>query len=96
MRSTLLAITVSLLALTAYAPAAWASDCANLPDHTELTAALKTARAEANGGLNLDMWATIVDRGGVVCAVTFSGLTYIRNSHKCDYSYYFNLFKICQ
>jgi uncharacterized protein GlcG (DUF336 family) len=31
------------------------------------------ARAQANGGLNLDMWGTIVDRDGVVCAVAFTG-----------------------
>ena len=75
MRSSLFAVAISFLALTAHAGAASANQCATLPDHAALTAALKTARAEANGGLNLDMWATIVDRDGVVCAVTFTGAT---------------------
>src|SRR5712691_9618297 len=47
--------------------------CANLPSHAALRSALATARAQANGGFNLDMWATIVDRDGVVCAVAFTG-----------------------
>jgi uncharacterized protein GlcG (DUF336 family) len=41
--------------------------------HDELEAALKGARAEANGGLDFDMWATVVDRAGVVVAVAFTG-----------------------
>jgi len=28
---------------------------------------------QANGGFNLDMWATVVNRDGVVCAVAFTG-----------------------
>lgn len=40
---------------------------------SELRAALEQARAEQNGGLNLDMWATIVDRDGKVVAVVFTG-----------------------
>jgi len=47
--------------------------CSNLPNHAALQAALKKARAEANGGFNLDMWATVVNRDGVVCAVAFTG-----------------------
>jgi uncharacterized protein GlcG (DUF336 family) len=47
--------------------------CANLPDHAALKAALTAARNAANGGFNLDMWATVVNRDGVVCAVTFTG-----------------------
>ena len=47
--------------------------CAVLPSHAELRAALVAARGEANGGLDLDMWGTIVDRDGVVCAVAFTG-----------------------
>jgi uncharacterized protein GlcG (DUF336 family) len=47
--------------------------CANLPSHAALVAALSTARAAANGGFNLDMWATVVNRDGVVCAVAFTG-----------------------
>jgi uncharacterized protein GlcG (DUF336 family) len=47
--------------------------CGGLPSHAELRAALASARAQANGGFNLDMWATVVNRDGVVCAVAFTG-----------------------
>ena len=47
--------------------------CKELPSHEQLRQALTAARAQANGGLNLDMWGTIVDRDGVVCAVAFTG-----------------------
>jgi len=50
-----------------------ATGCNNLPDHAAVQAALKKARTEDNGGFNLDMWATVVDRDGVVCAVVFTG-----------------------
>ena len=55
------------------------SKCKDLPAHAELTAALEgvvvtdPADNSANAGLNNDMWATIVNRDGVVCNVTFSG-----------------------
>lgn len=47
--------------------------CQSLPDHASLKEALSKARQEANGGLNLDMWGTIVDRAGTVCAVAYTG-----------------------
>src|SRR5438093_8447184 len=47
--------------------------CNNLPTWEQLRDALKTARAAANGGLNLDMWGSLVDRDGLVCAVAFTG-----------------------
>lgn len=47
--------------------------CRDLPTHGALRAALEAARAQANGGFNLDMWGTIVNRDGVVCAVAFTG-----------------------
>ena len=40
-----------------------------------LKAALVKARREANGGFNLDMWAAVVDRNGLVVAVVFTGAT---------------------
>jgi uncharacterized protein GlcG (DUF336 family) len=40
-----------------------------------LKAALVQARKEANGGFNLDMWAAVVDRNGLVVAVVFTGAT---------------------
>ncbi len=50
-----------------------ASRCAGLPAHGALKSALTAARDQANGGFALDMWATIVNRDGVVCAVAFTG-----------------------
>jgi uncharacterized protein GlcG (DUF336 family) len=47
--------------------------CRDLPSHSALKQALTEARNEANGGFNLDMWATVVNRDGVVCAVAFTG-----------------------
>jgi uncharacterized protein GlcG (DUF336 family) len=56
------------------AAGAWAEGpCAGLPSHDALAIALGTARAAANGGFNLEMWATVVNRDGVVCAVAFTG-----------------------
>ena len=49
------------------------SECSKLPNHGSLKAALDKATAEEKSGLNNHMWATIVDRDGVVCAVAFSG-----------------------
>ena len=47
--------------------------CPGLPSHAALRAALAAAQAEANGGLGFHMWGSIVDRDGIVCAVTFTG-----------------------
>jgi uncharacterized protein GlcG (DUF336 family) len=49
------------------------ASCARLPTYTQLQAALSSAVAEETSGLNLQMWATVVDRDGTVCAVAFSG-----------------------
>jgi uncharacterized protein GlcG (DUF336 family) len=50
-----------------------ASACAGLPSYSQLKSALVAARSQANGGFNLDMWGTVVNRDGVVCAVAFTG-----------------------
>lgn len=48
--------------------------CTGLPSHAALRAALQAVvGAGGNGGLGNDMWATVVNRDGVVCAVAFSG-----------------------
>lgn len=47
--------------------------CRDLPSHSALRAALKAAEAQASGGLGLEMWGTVVDRDGFVCAVAFTG-----------------------
>jgi uncharacterized protein GlcG (DUF336 family) len=50
------------------------NECRALPDQASLKAALAGAVATETSGLNLQMWATVVDRDGVVCAVAFSGV----------------------
>src|ERR1700746_3441171 len=50
-----------------------AGRCVGLPAHAALKSALTAARDQPNGGFNLDMWATVVNRDGIVCAVAFTG-----------------------
>lgn len=47
-----------------------------LPTADALRQALQDAVAQANGGLGLNMWATVVDRSGIVVDVVFSGEGY--------------------
>ncbi len=48
--------------------------CAGLPSHEELHEVLLAVVEEAgSSGLANDMWATLVNRDGIVCAVAFSG-----------------------
>src|SRR4029077_2422287 len=47
--------------------------CKDLPSQTALKNALSLAQGQANGGFGLQMWATVVNRDGVVCAVAFTG-----------------------
>jgi uncharacterized protein GlcG (DUF336 family) len=56
-------------------PAVAMASCKDLPDHAALKAALTAARKADNGGFNLDMWGTIVDRDGTVCTVAYTGET---------------------
>lgn len=44
----------------------------NLPTYSDLKKALKAVVSDDNGGFALDMWATVVDRDGVVKTVVFS------------------------
>ncbi len=53
--------------------AAAASGCAMLPNYATLKTALDAAVMAETSGLNNHMWATIVDRDGIVCVVVFSG-----------------------
>jgi uncharacterized protein GlcG (DUF336 family) len=48
--------------------------CKDLPGYAQLRAALIQATSDEASGLNNQMWGTIVDRDGVVCAVAFSGV----------------------
>src|SRR5579864_5340669 len=47
--------------------------CSALPSFSDLKAALKSVAPGANGGLGNNMWGTIVNRDGEVCAVVFTG-----------------------
>ncbi len=67
----LLNLTASAGLLLASASAGAA--CADLPNHPALQLALSQAVLAESSGLNLQMWATLVDRDGIVCAVAFSG-----------------------
>jgi uncharacterized protein GlcG (DUF336 family) len=53
------------------------ADCSKLPSFAKVQAALKASTkpsgGETNGGLDLNMWASVVDRDGTVCVVTFTG-----------------------
>jgi len=71
-----LQLCLALLALFFVTGTAMA-DCKGLPDHAALQKALqasvKPSGGPSNGGLDLNMWATVVDRDGIVCQVAFSG-----------------------
>jgi len=48
--------------------------CAGLPSYSDLKAALIQAVKDETSGLNNQMWATLINRDGVVCAIAFSGV----------------------
>src|SRR5437868_3588384 len=48
--------------------------CSNLPNFSALKNAIASATAAETSGLNNQMWATLVNRDGTVCAVAFSGV----------------------
>jgi len=50
------------------------NSCAGLPTQAQLKAALAAATGTETSGLNMNMWGTVVDRDGVVCAVAFTGV----------------------
>src|SRR5512146_2737478 len=63
---------ITLVVLTAASVHAQ-TGCAGLPNQGALQTALVNAVAAESSGLDFQMWATLVDRDGVVCAVAFSG-----------------------
>ena len=71
-------ITLGLLACLASSSVFAGNDeakniCQGLPNQSALKSALIQARQQSNGGFNLDMWGTVVNRDGIVCAVAFTG-----------------------
>lgn len=63
----------ALIAGSTMAVASFKDSCDDLPKHDALKAALTSARQAENGGFDLDMWGTVVNRDGIVCAVAFTG-----------------------
>src|SRR5262249_47236114 len=63
-----------LTLMLASAVSAQNDGCGSLPGYSQLKTALAAATAAETSGLNNQMWATIVDKDGVVCAVAFSGV----------------------
>ena len=72
-RNHMLRKTIPFFASAAMLFAACPSRAGELPTHAELHQALKEVVQDKNGGFSLNMWATVVDRDGVVQAVVFSG-----------------------
>lgn len=74
----------SVLLAGSLSTAALAAGPSGLPSHNDLESALKAvvsaaqadpsaANSDWNGGLSNDMWATVVDRDGIVQVVVFTG-----------------------
>ncbi|HET7403617.1 MAG TPA: heme-binding protein [Usitatibacter sp.] len=68
-----LALLFALAATNSLAQTPPGATCAGLPSQAQLKAALEAATLAEASGLNNHMWATLVNRDGVVCAVAFSG-----------------------
>ncbi len=64
----------ALCATPWYSAVGQGQPCAGLPTYTQLKTALASATDAEDSGLNMNMWATVVDRDGVVCAVAFTGV----------------------
>lgn len=67
------AVAVAWPLLAPFAQAQSENDCTGLPNWLALKSALTVAVADESSGLNFQMWGTVVNRDGVVCAVAFSG-----------------------
>ena len=73
---TLWFILACFLAAPFRASAQGGSACSNLPDPAALRQALQAVvnqPGQPNGGLDNNMWASVVNRDGEVCSVVFSG-----------------------
>ena len=66
-------VLASRLALNANPSASQAAACSGLPSHADLKSQLQPVLTGDNAGLGNEMWASTVDRDGIVCAVAFSG-----------------------
>lgn len=74
MKKLILSLVVAGLLSTGIANADSRKDnCHDLPSFNDLKNALKDVVANDANGFNLQMWATVVDRDGIVCNVSHSG-----------------------
>jgi uncharacterized protein GlcG (DUF336 family) len=75
-RTCLAAATLTAFAVSAASAEEWTAPngCAGLPNQAALKAALSAATMTETSGLNNQMWGTVVERDGIVCAVAFSGV----------------------
>jgi uncharacterized protein GlcG (DUF336 family) len=67
------ALLVALAASRGIVSAQQDNGCGGLPSQSDLKTALAAAQGTTNGGFGLDMWGSIVNRDGIVCAVAFTG-----------------------
>lgn len=72
-RCCLLLVAFAVLPIAAWGDDGDKSACAGLPGYDALKAALTAAVQVETSGLDFQMWGTIVNRDGIVCAVAFSG-----------------------
>src|SRR5687767_8673104 len=72
-RFTTVLVASCLVVMTAVAVFPADEGCQGLPTNEQLKAALVAAVSAERSGLNNHMWATVVNRDGIVCAVAFSG-----------------------
>src|SRR5689334_3983285 len=70
-RMTILGASCAFFAISGFAEE---NGCASLPNWAFLKSKLIEATNEESSGLNKNMWGTIVDRDGIVCAVAFTGV----------------------
>jgi uncharacterized protein GlcG (DUF336 family) len=70
-RMTILGASCAFFAISGFAEN---NGCASLPGQAFLKAKLSEATNDEHSGLNKNMWGTIVDRDGIVCAVAFTGV----------------------
>jgi Haem-degrading len=68
------AVGLGVVALCAVQGRTAQADCRDLPSHADLQDTLEdVVDGGGNAGLANEMWGTIVDRDGIVCAVAFTG-----------------------
>ncbi len=77
MKKTLINLSLlGILSLSTNISFADTNGCNKLPNHDKLKKALSDTQVlgkTTNGGFGLNMWGTIVDRDGIVCAIAYTG-----------------------